>query len=160
MPLDITAELQKAFDEAVMQQEAKSLKQGQDWQQARNIIEGGEAERTVLQEKYVNEFDTRVEIVSKRLTNEAGDKNFDHPTPTGRDKFDGEAITRQAKREVEHDHARVLQQSRDNQDAAMDALQGTAQERNLQEYTGKAPEKMKDQFACATDRRQAPERRR
>ena len=160
MPLDVTAELQKTFDEAVMQHEAKSLKQGQDWQQARGIIEDGKAEREVFEDQYLGEFDTRVEIVRKRLTNEAGDKNFDHPTPMGRDRFDGEAITRQAKREVEHDHARVLQQSRDNQDTAMDALQGTARRRNLLENPGKAPEKVKEPFAQASDRRQVPERRR
>jgi len=156
MPLDVTAELQKTFDEAVMQYEAISLKKGQDWQQARGIIEDGKAERAEFEDQYLGEYDTRVEIVRKRLTNEAGELNLDHPAPIGRDKFDGEAITRQAKREVEHDHARVLRQSRDNQDTAMDGLQETARRRNLLENSGKA----REPFAQASDRRQVSERRR
>ena len=160
MPLDITAELKKTYDEAVMQHEARLLTKGEDWQQARTIMERGEVARAATQEKYLNEYDTRVEIVRKRLTKEAGDKNLDHPAPTGRDRFDGDVINRQTHREVRRDHERVLQQSRDTQDTDMQALQETASQRDQSKSIGKAPAKAKEHFAPASDRRQVPERRR
>lgn len=154
MTLDIAKELQKTFDEAVMQHEARSLKQGQDWRQAREIIERGKADRAMHEDKYAREFDTRVEIVRKRLINEAGSLNHEHPSPGGRDRFDHEAIDRQAHREVRLDHERVLQQSHAAQDQAMLALQEGASQRDVAKTQGKA----RGQFTTASDRRQQPER--
>lgn len=155
MPLDITKELQKTFNKAVMQHEAKSLKEGQDWQQARVIIRDGETERAALDERYLKEYDTRLEIVRKRLNKEAAMKTLDHPVPIGRDKFESEAIDRQAHREVQFDHERVLQQSLNTQDTSMQALQDKSRKRDLLKSKGKA----KEQFEKASDRRHAPDRR-
>jgi len=153
MTLDITKELQKTFDKAVMQHEAKSLKQGQDWEQARTIIERGDTQRADLEDKYQQEYDTRVEIVHKRLIDEAGEFNLNHPAPGARDKFDSEAVNRQAHREVQRDHERVLQQSRDAQHSKMQILQETARQRDLPHG------KVKEQFTQVNDRRKEPDRR-
>lgn len=155
-PIDITKELKKTFAKAVMQHEAKSLKRAEEWKQARNITERGEAERRSFDNKYFSEYDTRIEVVRKRLINEAGKPKLNHPNPGRRDKFDREAIERQAHREVQLDHKRVLQQSLDKQGRKMNELQGKARKHNLrQQHKGKA----KEQFTKASDRRKSPDRR-
>lgn len=159
LSIDITKELQKTFDKAIMQHEAKSLTQGQDWKQARTIIERGEKERAAIERKYRNEYDTRVEIVRKRLSKEAGECKLNHPTPKGRDKFDRQAINRQAHREVKLDHKRVLQQSLDKQNHKLQALQDKARKRDQKKQLSKSTCKARDQFAQVSDRRAAPDRR-
>ena len=157
MPMDITKELQKTYRKAVMQNEAKSLKQGQDWQQANTIIERGDAQRANLEDKYGQEYESRVEIARNRLIKEAGELGLDHPAPAGRNKFDGEAINRQAHREVQFDHERVLQQSLDAQNTDMQVLQEKARKRDLLKSMGKG--KAKNHFTQANDQRSGLDRR-
>ena len=136
-----------------MQHAAQFLKKGSDWEQVDRIIKSQEAQRADLNDKYRNEYDTRVEIVRKRLVKEAGEFDFNHPNPGSRDKFDGEANIRQAQREVRHDHERVMQQSHDTQDNKILALTESARQRDLPR--GMATE----QFNHVKDRRNEPDRR-
>ena len=138
-----------------MQQNSRSLTKSKDWQQVRSIMDRGEAGRAKLEERYLDEYDTRVEIVRRRLINQGGELNHNHPAPAGIDKFNGDAINRQANREVRQDHERALQQSRDGQDVEIQSLKHHAGERNRMESKGKA----KDQFAQVSDRRDGPDRR-
>ena len=136
-----------------MQRAAQVLKKGSDWKQVDIIIKDYKAQRADLNEKYKKEYVTRVEIVLKRLVKEAGELDFNHPNPGSRDKFDGEANTRQAQREVRHDHQRVMQQSHDAQDNKIFAHTETVRKRDLPR--GKATE----QFNHVNDRRHELDRR-
>lgn len=153
MTLDIDKALRNTFHEAVMQHAAQFLKKGSDWEQVDIIMNRGKDQRDILNDKYRNEYGTRVEIVRKRLVKEAGEFNFNHPNPGSRDKFDSEAINRQAQREVQHDHERVVQQSHDTQTNDILSLTETARQRDLPR--GKA----REQFTQASDRRKEPDRR-
>lgn len=157
MTFDITKELEKTFQEAVMRHEARSLKTPEDWARANAVKEDGEKERAAFEEKYRDEYDSRVEIVRKRLIKEAGALGLDHPVPKSRDRFDGEAIKRQAHREVQRDHDRVLQQSRDNEAAKLLALQKEARERERSPSVAQNP--IKEQFRAVSDRRTGHDRR-
>lgn len=138
-----------------MQHAAQSFKEGRDWEQANDIIERGKADRINLEDRYRLEYDMRVEVVRKRLIDKAGEFNLDHPTPSGNDKFDEDAIKRQAHREVQFGHENDLQQSRETQNAQMDELQGAAHNRNLTKKKNLA----KNEFELVSDRRKAPDRR-
>lgn len=153
MSFDITKELQKTFDEAVMSHEAKSLKTPQDWQKLVEVREAATDRIGAETERYLDEYNTRFEIVSERLIDEAAEKHFDHPTPIGRDKFDEKAINRQAHREVQGDHERMITQIRDDETIALASLQDEAAQRNLPH--GKA----KEQFNQARDQRSGTDRR-
>ena len=153
MTEDLTNALQMTFDEAVMRHEARSLKEGQHWEQAREIMERGEGERAALEDIYLREYDSRVETVRKRLVDDAGKPDLNHPAPYGRDKFDSETLTRQAHREVRSNHDADLQQSLDAQRTELDGLQEKARQ------TDRPQGKARDDFTQASDRRQGPDRR-
>ena len=136
------------FHDAVMKQEAEKLRTPEDWQQADEIIKRGKADRKQLGKDYVREYDTRVAQTRHRLIHEAGQVKFEHPAPYGRDKFDGEAITRQAGREVQLDHQNDLQASRDNEAREMENLQETARKRDYNKGI------LKEDFEKSNDRRQ------
>lgn len=153
MSFNIDWEMAEMFHEAVMQDEAQQLRTSEDWQKADELITRGKAERKKMQETYELEYDTRHEMKRKQIIDDAGRKKFDHPTPFGRDKFDSEAIDRQAHREVQHDHLNDLQISRDNEKQEMENLQETARKRDEKEGI------LKDDFEKSKDRRQQGDRR-
>ncbi len=136
-----------------MQNEAVHLKEPQDWKEAAAINESCNTDWDKQQDKYNREYDTRVEIVRKRLVKEAGELKLNYPAPGGRDKFDGEDIGRQSHREVQLDHRRVMQQILNKRDKKMRALQEKAHSRDRPEI------KLKEQFEQVKDQRQVPDRR-
>ena len=141
------------WEMAEMLHEAQKLRRPEDWQKADELIKLGKAEREQMQEKYELEYDTRHEMKRQQIIDDAGRKKFDHPTPFGRDKFDSDAIDRQAHREVQHDHQNDLQASRDNEKQEMENLQETARKRDEKEGI------LKDDFEKSKDRRQQEDRR-
>lgn len=153
MSFDISKELKKTFDEAVMSHEASSLKTPEDWQELVKIRKATTDRINAETEKYFDEYDTRVEVVRQRLNNEAAELNLDHPTPIGKDKFDEKAIDRQAHREVQGDHERMIMQIRDEERFSLETLQKEAAQRNLPH--GKA----KEHFNQARDQRSGMDRR-
>ncbi len=157
MSFDIETELKKTFDEAVMSHEAKSLRTTEDWQKLVEIRDAATERINEVTERYLDEYDTRVEIVRKRLIDKAGEQNFDHPAPVGRDKFDAKAINRQAHREVQQDHERVIAQIRDDKTTTLETLKDEARQRDLppMQTHGKA----KEHFNQARDQRSGIDRR-
>ena len=154
MTIETTIELRKVFHEAAMQMEVQTFTHAQDWADATEIKQRHESNRAEFERKYREEYDTRVEVVRKRLIDEAGEFNFDHPSPSGNDGFNGDAINRQANREVQNDHERVLQQSRETEASEMAVLRESTRHRNLPH--GKA----REAFAMVNDQRKGPDRRR
>ena len=162
MSFNIEEELQKTFHEAVQQHEAKTLRTPEDWRALINIQnETAELIRDA-NERYLSEYDTRVEVVRKRLIDQAGRLNFDHPTPFGNDRFDGDATNRQANREVQFDHMRVIEQIKDFEVQKTEGLKSTAHDRDhhrdqsRENIHGKA----REAFESVSDRRKGPDRRR
>lgn len=153
MSFNIDWEMAEMFHEAVMLHEAQKLRRPEDWQKADELITQGKAERKQMQEAYELEYDTRHEMKRKAIIDDAGRKKLDHPTPFGHDRFDSDAIDRQAHREVQHDHQNDLQASRDNEKQEMENLQETARKRDEKEGI------LKDDFEKSTDRRQQGDRR-
>ena len=163
MPLNMQKELQKTYDEAVMKHEARSLRKGDDWKKQQEIIKYGKLERKRMKELYDREYKTRVESERKRLVKQGAEKNYQHPVPIGqgRDRFDRDAIDRQAHRNVEFAHEQTLQASRDNQENAVKSLQQSARRRDanqgkskhaFEKASGKQKE-MKHAFARAAPQR-------
>lgn len=153
MSFNIDWEMAEMFHEAVMLHEAQKLRRPEDWQKADELITLGKAERKQMQEAYELEYDTRHEMKRQQIIDDAGRKKFDHPTPFGRDKFDSDAINRQAHREVQHDHQNDLQASRDNEKQEMENLQETARKRDEKEGI------LREDFEKSKDRRQQVDRR-
>lgn len=154
MTFDITKELQKTFEQATLQHEARSLRQPEDWQRRAEIYRETAQRLDHANERFSSEYDARIASVVKRLIHEGGRFKLDHPAPNGVDRFNGDDITKRAEAEVKTDHANVLQQIENQGDAAFEALKQQAQHRDLPH--GKA----RDDFGQASDRREGPDRRR
>ncbi|MCF6200381.1 MAG: hypothetical protein L3J67_13530 [Hyphomicrobiaceae bacterium] len=153
MSFDITKELQKTFDKAVMSHEAPSLKTPKDWQELTKIRDAATDRISAATQKHFDEYDSRVETVRKRLIDEAAEQKFEYPKPAGRNKFNGTTIISQAHREVQGDHERMIMQIRDDETIALANLQDEAAQRNLPH--GKA----KEHFNQARDQRSGTDRR-
>lgn len=148
-------ELRRIFDLAALRLQAKRLRTGQDWQDARAVTERFEKARAREEDAYRREYPVRVEMERRRLIDEAGSKRreFNHPF-AGRDRFDKDAIQRQAERNVRGaHHARM---------ASLDTEEARGIEAVMNRAEGKT--RLKDmaqqEFARATDRRKPRPRER
>ena len=102
---------------------------------------------------------TRVEKALQARIDKAGvkDRSFKHRL-FGSDNFDKSALTRQAHRDVQHDHARRMSQLASGETRELDALVSTAEQRDATKQ--ELREKARDDFQRATDRRAGSARRR
>jgi len=111
------------------------------------------------QEKlYRRDYTTRVERALQARIDKAGAKDltFKHRV-FGSDNFDRGALTRQAHRDVRHDHARRMENLQARETKELDDLVATAKQRQIKE--GQKPEGAKVDFQRAADRRIGPDRR-
>ena len=110
--------------------------------------------REVEQRNFHFEYDTRVEVASKRLINKAGAKNKDFKHKLfGSDNFDKSAIDRQAKRHVHAEHHNLLGHLEARKLIDLESLMDRSEHREA------LREKSISEFTRASERRQSQERR-
>lgn len=108
MTLDIDAELDKTFAEALKQHAATKLRTGEDWAKYREIEERHDQLRAAEREDFQASFEERMAVARQKAIAEAGELNLEHPTPLGTDQFDKDRIERRAAVIVEHGHQRAM----------------------------------------------------
>lgn len=159
MSFDIDAELQKTFEEAVRPyapidpMAANALRTPQDWQRLQEIKEAAHTRIEAANRQYEAQYASRVAATRKRLIDEAGMPTHDVAVPVGRDRFNKDAINREAHKAVRGDHEALIAHIHDDERADIDALQDAALRRD--QNLGKARER----FNTVTDRRTGLDRR-
>jgi len=153
MTFDTDTELQKTFHQTVMQHAQNVLRTGPDWAEADEIMKRRKQERDELKTSFDAEYEQRVDAERDRLLNAPDKLDLDHPAPKDVVPDKNADLARQAKQNVNNDHQRNLQNSRDGQQQEIDHLMARAQSRNQQQGVAR------DAFTRANDR-PAPERRR
>lgn len=154
MTLDIAAEIKTAFDLASKRREAALNLNGAEWKEYQQIRRNFELLRQQENRKNLSLFTTRVEIARKALIDKAASKPRDFKARfAAADKFDAQALTRQARRQVTRQHQNNLARIDIRESEAIEALL----ERSV--YRQKLAEKPRRDFARAADRRSGMDRR-
>lgn len=97
--------LTRLFEIVSLQHESYRQLSGDDWSRYRAIRAHYESERTVLNDSYRREYDTRVETARADLLSRATAKRWDHRPPlTSHSRLNTRAIERQAHRQVRDAH--------------------------------------------------------
>lgn len=154
MPSSITQKLRDTFELASIRREFRALRTGADFDKSKRIVESYAQERKKANQDYTNEYDTRVEVALQKLIDKVGAKRRDFTRRfASSDKFDGNALLRQARRNVQLDHKRHITQLDQNESAELKALATAINKRdNLRDKIGQ-------EFTRAADRRSGSERR-
>lgn len=150
----LSDQIRQAFKLAVLRHEAAKNLRGEDQETYGKVVTAYAEQRKLEVEAYHNEYRTRVEVERKRLIDKAGEKNksFQH-RGFGSDKFDKEAITRQAERNVRQDHEWTLAHLDTQETEIVDGILERAGHRET------LREKLKHDFGNAADRRTGQDRR-
>jgi hypothetical protein len=152
--MSIDQDLRRAFERATLKREAKANLSPREWQKFRKIEETHEAQKKHEQQRYKLEYDSRVEIARKHLIDQAATKTKRFNLRwAGDDRFSKDAIERQAHRYVQHRHQRRLSAIDRKLQEQHDALLQKCERRLTQS------EKLKADFARATNRRSGQDRR-
>lgn len=155
----ITEDLKRTFDLASLRQRAKSLMRPADLEKMSEITKRYAREGNKQEKLYERDYTSRVEKALQVRIDKAGvkDRTLKHRL-FGSDNFDKSALTRQAQRDVQQDHARRMSQLASSETRELDALVSSAEQRdaNMQQLR----DKPRDDFQLATDRRSGLERRR
>ncbi|MCF6317595.1 MAG: hypothetical protein L3J30_15270 [Marinosulfonomonas sp.] len=155
----ITEDLKRTFDLASFRQSAKNLTRAADLEKMSEITKRYAFEANKQEKLYKRDYKTRVEKALQARIDKAGAKNLTLKHRLfGSDNFDKSALTRQAHRDVQHDHARRMAQLETSENQELDTLVSTAEQRDA--LTKEQREKPRKDFQRATDRRAGPERRR
>ncbi len=155
----ITEDLKRTFDLVSFRQRAKSLSRPADLEKMSEITKRYAFEANKQEKLYQRDYKTRVEKALQARIDKAGakDRSFKHRL-FGSDNFDKSALTRQAHRDVQHDHSRRISQLASGETQELDVLVSTAEQRDATKQ--QLRDKTRDDFQRATDRRAGPERRR
>ena len=155
----ITGDLKRTFGLATMRQRVKSLTRPVDLEKAHEITKRYAREVNKQEKLYKRDYKTRIEKALQARIDKAGAKNLTLKNRLfGSDNFDKSALTRQAHRDVQHDHARRMAQLETSENQELDTLVSTAEQRDA--LTKEQREKPRKDFQRAADRRAGPERRR
>lgn len=142
------------FDLAALRQEAKRDLSASDWSAYRHIQETSAHRRNALEQDFALTYGDRVAEARKRLFDEASGKTLDLvPRLIGRDRFNNNAIDRQAHKEVQLAHRSALVRIDQDEARQIEGLLDRAGPRT------KAGERFQRDFTIATDRRGGPDRR-
>lgn len=155
----ITGDLKRTFGLATMRQRVKSLTRPVDLEKAHEIIKRYAREVNKQEKFYIRDYKTRIEKALQARIDKAGAKNLTLKHRLfGSDNFDKSALTRQAHRDVQHDHARRISQLASRETHELDTLVSTAEQRDVAKQHLR--EKPRKDFQRATERRKGPGRRR
>jgi len=154
MASDTSDDVKNAFGlKASRQEAAQKLNKNEfkTYEQIKRTIDGV---RQTEEQKYKNEYKARVDAATLRITNKAGAKTRAFKPPWARDdKFNPTANIRQAQREVEDQHHKVMAVLDQQETQQIDRLIERSQYRTQQR------EKPMRDFKKAVDRRKGPDRR-
>lgn len=153
-PPNLSDQIRQTFRLANLRHEAAKSLRGEDQIAYTKVVTAYAEQRKAEIQAYQSEYQTRVEAERKRLIDKAGEKNksYQH-RGMGADKFDGDAITRQAERNVRQDHERMLARLDQQETEIVDGILERAGHRKEQH------ENPKRHFQKAVDRRSGQDRR-
>jgi hypothetical protein len=99
----LSREIAQTFNLEALRLEAARSFNKDEWQDFLKVRQDHEKQRNFAKRAYDLEYDERVAMARVRLINKAGAKDRDYnPRWFGRDRFDKDAINRQAHRIVRH----------------------------------------------------------
>ncbi len=155
----ITEDLKRTFDLASLRQRAKSLTRPVDLEKMSEITKRYSRESSKQDKLYRHTYKTRVEKALQARINKAGAKSLTLKHRLfGSDNFDNVALTRQAHRDVQHDHSRRMSQLAARETQELNVVVSTAEQRDAKKQH--LNEKVRGDFQRATDRRSTLDRRR
>ncbi len=155
----ITEDLKQTFDLASLRQRGNSLTRPADWGKANEITKRYSRESSKQTKLYNRDFKTRVEKALQARINKAGAKTLTLKHRLfGSDNFDNVALTRQAHRDVKHDHSRRMSQLAARETQELNVVVSTAEQRDAKKQH--LHEKVRGDFQRATDQRSRSDRRR
>jgi hypothetical protein len=106
---DLKKQITQMYNLAALKPVCERDLNGPEWQEYAEIQDTWDAQRDQEINSYRDEFDDRITKEVKRLIDEAGEFNLDHPPPFGSDNFDPNKIKNQADRNVRIDHEASLE---------------------------------------------------
>lgn len=155
--------LKRVFNLASLRKRAKALLRPADAEKTREIINRYAREANKQEKLYRRDYKSRVEKALQARINKAGAKDLTLKHRLfGSDNFDKAALTRAARRDVQHDHARRMAHLERGETRELDTLVATAEQRQAHKSETHATPKeslVKENFKRATNRRSGIERR-
>lgn len=149
----ITDDLRRNFDLASLRKEAGTLNRPEQWAEIKRVQTRCERARQREERLHCAFFDTRVEMTRRRLIDEAATTRRDlKPLSFGDDRFDPNAVTRQAQRLVLKSHERRLARIDDFECRSLGAIVERARQDNP------SPTEARDEFTRVADRRDGGDR--
>ncbi|MEM9733634.1 MAG: hypothetical protein AAF903_09155 [Pseudomonadota bacterium] len=155
MSFEPSKELKQVFHLASLRSFARQNLKGDEWQAVSTLMDRMKRERAAEEKDYRANYDTRVETARRALIDKAGAKSNEFKPPQfGVDRFDENAIERQAHRMVHAEHSARM--------AGLDQLETSELERLTQPAHKRMAEQqdVRVQFQRSSDRRVLPSRRR
>lgn len=151
---ELVDEIRQTFNLEKLRLEAAKKLNADEWPAFDKMRQEHEGQRRFAKRAYDLEYDERVAMARVRLINKAGAKDRSFKPPwAGDDRFNKDAINRQAHREVRHAYLKDL--VRIDREEARDITQMI----DASEHSRMAREKPRRDFEKATDRRSGPDRR-
>lgn len=149
----ISDQIRDIFHEAVMESASRTLTTADDWAEARQIIE--DTERTVDQanQRYSQDYDSRVDQVRAGIMDGTIALDHDLPGPLGRAPVTQDTIDAAAHGIVQRDHQGDLQRIKTQRTDNLSALQDAAEARD------QARDMARNAFNDVNDRRSVADRR-
>lgn len=149
----ISNDLKRTFGIATLRREAAKILNASEWKELQGIKKKFLNQAKFEKRAHELEYDTRVEVMRKRLSNQAGSKTRDFKRRWfGNDRFDKAAIDRQAHRLVRNQLHQSLGRLEIQETRAINALMDRSEHRQH------LREKPKQDFNKKADRRQGERR--
>ena len=153
MTNDLNSDVNASFALPLAQHAAMGLTKESDIQARDAINERYKKLREDIEKAYEREYPTRFEAALKDVIDEAARRSLQIPTPYGTDRFDKNAMNREAQRRVETDHAATLGRLEQDHAREINDLVYSAHARDAQK------DRARDAFNQTVDRRSGTERR-
>ncbi|KAA3516959.1 hypothetical protein GOZ96_12370 [Agrobacterium vitis] len=153
MPDTITQQLNEVFQKASLSFALKTLTSIDDFETLSKITQNAAQKLEDLNDRFDEEYKSRVETERQRLYREGIQTKLDHPAPPGAPSTDNDTITWQAHRNVRLAHDADLRGVADEEQRQIEDLLARAHERNQTQGSGA------EAFLRARDQRTGDERR-
>jgi hypothetical protein len=153
MTTDIGLGMADLFRDVNMESVTLELRTPQDWDRFNEIKDTAKQHEREETEYYQREKPLLLAAARKEIIDKAGSLTLDHPSPFGTDRFNKDAIERQAHAQVENDHqARLLGIKARESDGYAELRHDIHAREGVRDHAREA-------FARSTDRRDGQDRR-
>jgi hypothetical protein len=153
MTTDIELGMAEMFRDATKQSVVLELRTPQDWDRFNEIKDMAKQHEREETEYFQREKPLLLATARKELIDKAGSLTLEHPSPFGTDRFNKDAIERQANMQVENDHqARLLGIKARESDGYAELSYDIQAREGVRDHA-------RDAFARSTDRRDGQDRR-